>query len=250
MGAQSFAVQFTLGPHAHDRLRYAQALLGHQMPSPDIAQVFERALEALIPQLERQKFAATARPRPGRRRRSANPRHIPAEVRRTVWERDEGQCTFVSEAGHRCPARTRLEFDHVLEVARGGEASVAGIRLRCRAHNEYQAECTFGADFMRQKRQEAQHRAAEARERAVARPPARQQAAVTEAAPAPQADPERDVAPWLKQLGFRADQVRHGVALSAALPENASLEERVRLAVSSLGRGGLRRTIPGVGSPM
>jgi hypothetical protein len=46
-----------------------------------------------------------------------------------------------------------LEFDHVREVARGGDASVENIRLRCRAHNQYTAECTFGAGFMREKRE-------------------------------------------------------------------------------------------------
>jgi len=127
---------FTLAmsQRAHEKLRYAQELLGHQVPTGDIAQVFERALDALIPQLERQKFAATSRPHP-RPRPTTALRHIPAQVKRAVWERDQGQCTFVSEAGRRCPARTRLEFDHIVEVARGGEATVSGIRLRCRAHN-------------------------------------------------------------------------------------------------------------------
>ena len=134
LGPQCFAVQFTLSQSAHEKLRYAQALLGHQIPAGDIAQVFERALDALIPQLERQKFAATSRPHP-RPRPTTALRHIPAQVKRAVWERDQGQCTFVSEAGRRCPARTRLEFDHIVEVARGGEATVSGIRLRCRSHN-------------------------------------------------------------------------------------------------------------------
>ena len=37
-----------------------------------------------------------------------------------------------------------------------GRATVDGIRLRCRAHNQYTAECTFGAVFMNDKRQMAQ----------------------------------------------------------------------------------------------
>jgi len=73
-------------------------------------------------------------------------------VRRAVWERDGGQCTFVSESGRRCDARKPLEFDHVRELARGGESTVENLRLRCRAHNQYTAECTFGSEFMRHKR--------------------------------------------------------------------------------------------------
>jgi len=137
---------------AHDKLRYAQDLLGHQVPSGDIAAVVERALDVLVEQLEKRRFAATDQPNCGTRRGTASPRHVPADVKRTVWERDEARCTFVSETGRRCEARSRLEFDHVLEVARGGEATVDGIRLRCRAHNQYTAECTFGTEFMRHKR--------------------------------------------------------------------------------------------------
>jgi len=152
LAPQRFAVQSTMGQSAHDKLRYVQELLGHQIPSGDLAQIFERALDALIPQLEQRKFAATNRQQQSPARPSADSRHIPARVRRAVWERDQGQCTFVSETGHRCEARKPLEFDHVQEVARGGEATVAVIRLRCRAHNQYAAECTFGSEFMRHQR--------------------------------------------------------------------------------------------------
>jgi 5-methylcytosine-specific restriction endonuclease McrA len=225
LGSQLFAVQFSLSRSAHDKLRYAQGLLGHQVPSGDIAQVFERALDALIPQLEKQKFAATARPRRSQRP-SANPRHIPAEVKRAVWERDEGQCTFVGPAGKRCPARTRLEFDHIQEVARGGRASVAGIRLCCRAHNQYEAERTFGTEFMHQKREAARHAAEARRRKSEAREAAEARAAQARA----KAAAEEVIAP-LRSLGFRADEARRAAALCKAMPE-ASLEQRVRRALS------------------
>jgi len=80
-----FAVQFTLGQESYDELRYAQALLGHAVPSHDIAQVFERALRELVEKLERRKFAAAVRTRPGRR--SKNPHYVPADIRRVVWQR-------------------------------------------------------------------------------------------------------------------------------------------------------------------
>jgi 5-methylcytosine-specific restriction endonuclease McrA len=145
-----------LGQETHDKLRHAQALLGHAVPSGELSQVIDRALDALIQTLERRKFAATSRTRP--RRSSANGRYVPAEIRRAVWQRDGGQCTFVSDKGHRCEARERLEFDHVDPVARGGRSTVKGMRLRCRAHNQYEAERTFGAGFMQRKRDEARAR--------------------------------------------------------------------------------------------
>jgi hypothetical protein len=152
LGRERFAVQFTMSQAALDKLRYVQELLSHQLPSGDIAAVFERALDALIPKLEKAKFAETRRPRHGHRHAGTDSRTIPADVRRAVWKRDQGRCTFVSECGHRCPARKFIEFDHVHEFARGGDATVSGIRLRCHAHNQYTAVRTYGADFMHSKR--------------------------------------------------------------------------------------------------
>src|SRR5437867_11050149 len=116
LSAERFGLQLTMCQSTHDKLRYAQQLLGHALPTGDFVQVLDRALDALIEKLEKRKFARARRPSPSKRS-SNNPRHIPAHVRRAVWERDQGQCTFVSEAGRRCPARALLEFDHVDEVA-------------------------------------------------------------------------------------------------------------------------------------
>jgi hypothetical protein len=55
-----------------------------------------------------------------------------------VVARDQGRCAFV---GH----GTRfLEFHHVVPNARGGEATVENIQLRCRAHNAHEAGLDFG----------------------------------------------------------------------------------------------------------
>ena len=234
LARERFVLQLTIGQTTHDKLRYAQTLLSHQIPSGDLAMVLERALDALIPQLEQRKFAATAKPRSGHPRPTTSPRHIPAHVKRSAWQRDQGQCTFVREAGRRCAARTRLEFDHVDEVARGGEATVARIRLRCRAHNQYGAECTFGAEFMRHQRIVANE----------ARAAARAQAAAVAQAPGEARD--LDVIPWLRQLGFSAGEARRAAALCEDLPD-ASLEERVRVALSYFRARGTRVVRPGPG---
>lgn len=154
--SQRFLVKLTIDRATHDKLRRAQSLLSHAVPCGDVAQVIDRALDALITQLERRKAGAQ---RPGRSRPTLRPRHIPARIRRAVWERDRGQCTFVGADGHRCTARRFLEFDHREPVARGGKASVEGIRLRCRTHNQYEAERVFGVPFMMRKRQEAREAA-------------------------------------------------------------------------------------------
>jgi len=227
LSAQTFALQMTIRTSAHDKLRYVQALLGHAVPAGEIPELFERALDAYIRELEKQKFCATSRPRRGTGRTSANPRHIPASVKCAVWERDGGQCGFVSDGGQRCTARTRLEFDHVDPVARGGEATLENVRLRCRAHNQYEAECVFGAGFMSKKRVEAAAtwaRAAEARAQA---------AAERTRAEAAEQDPERSVVPWLRQLRVPLAEARRAAAYCESIPD-APLEQRVKIALGWL----------------
>jgi hypothetical protein len=207
LAPQRFAVQFTMDQEAHDDLLCAQALLGHSLPNGDPAQVIARALKTLIARLEQQKFAKAARPRPCRA--SDNARHVPADVKRTVWERDGGQCTFVGESGHRCEARTRLEFDHVEPVAQGGRATVQGLRLRCRAHNQYAAEQSFGRDFMNTKRDSGTKQ--------------------------PLPEHALEVIPWLHSLGFQAEEARKLAERCEEMPDTP-LEERLRHALKCSAR--------------
>ena len=161
LAPERFGLQVTLDQETHDLLKRAQALMSHQNPGGEIAPVLKRALQALVGQLEKQKFAATDRPRGGEGSAGnggdgPSSRHVSASTKRRVWERDQGRCTFVSENGKRCDERALVEFDHKDLWARGGEATPDRMRLRCRAHNQHAAERELGADFMERKRREAQ----------------------------------------------------------------------------------------------
>lgn len=215
LSAETYGIQFTISQETHDLLREAQELLGRSMSSRNVGSVFERALRLLVDRLRKQKYGGSSRPRRARTI-EAGSRRVPTAVRQAVWERDGGQCTFVSGEGQRCPGREALEFDHIEAFARGGRATVSGVRLLCRAHNQLAAERTYGADFMQHKRREA----AEARVRAAA-----EKAAVDAQ--------EREIGPALRELGFRRDDARRAAALCATIRE-APLEERIRLALKSL----------------
>ncbi len=148
--AERFLLKLTIDRATHDKLREFQALMRHAVPSGDVAEVLERALDLAIAQAKRAKCAD----RKPRRSKAVAPkgRAIPAHVRREVWERDQGRCTFLGDRGRRCDAREFVEFDHIVPVARGGRATVDGVRLRCRAHNQLEAERVFGMEFMQRKR--------------------------------------------------------------------------------------------------
>jgi hypothetical protein len=158
LAPQRFGFQCTIDQETHELWEYARTLMSHDVPSGEMTLVLKNVLRLAVEQLEKRKFAATARP--GRVAGSADPRHIPAAVKHAVWRRDGGRCSFVSESGKRCSSPRRLEFDHEVPVARGGAATVENLRLRCRAHNQHEAERVFGAEFMEGKRAAARRVAA------------------------------------------------------------------------------------------
>ena len=130
-----------------EKIRRAQDLLSHGIPTRNLAQELDQVHDLAIPQLEKQKFATTDRPHAAR---PATPdsRHIPAEVRRAVYARDGGRCTFIDARGRRCESRHQLEYDHIVPVARGGTSTVGNVRALCRAHNQIAAIDAFGLAFM------------------------------------------------------------------------------------------------------
>jgi len=168
--SERFLVRLTIARGTHDKLREAQALLSHAVAPGDVAEVLDRALDMLLVYLKKRKVGASKDSGPSRASgpssepsaRGGGPRdtqrgrsrYIPAPIRRAVWERDGGRCTFVSQDGHRCEERRLLEFDHIQPFALGGETTRENTRLRCRAHNQHEAERAFGAAFIRRKRRE------------------------------------------------------------------------------------------------
>jgi len=138
-----YKVQVTIGGETLEKLRLAQDLLRHAVPSGDEAVIFDRALSALLADLAQKKFAATEKPRAAALPHPGS-RAIPAEVKRRVWVRDLGRCAFVAPTGRRCTERAFLEFHHLLPHALGGEATLANVQLRCRSHNAYEARVWFG----------------------------------------------------------------------------------------------------------
>lgn len=151
---ERYKVQVTVTRETYDKLRRAQDLLRHVVPTGDVATIVDRALTLLVAELEKRKAAvshprrASSRPeRSASRRSAAEPpgggstpsRHVPAAVRREVWTRDDGRCAYVGKAG-RCAERGFLEFHHLVPDADGGDATPRNLELRCRRHNRFEAE--------------------------------------------------------------------------------------------------------------
>jgi 5-methylcytosine-specific restriction endonuclease McrA len=193
--SQRYRVQFEASEEYAKLVERAKALLSPSAPRADLGELHLRAMRCLVTELERRKYAVTARPRslsaarsepdasaqlesqkerepsaradspqerePSRASASERPRqrgrHVPAAIRRAVFARDAGRCTHTSDTGQRCRETAWLELHHAKAFARGGEHRLENLTLRCRAHNALAAEDDFGKDVVARARDSRPH---------------------------------------------------------------------------------------------
>ena len=124
-----YVVRFTASGELRDKLERLTALT----PGSDLASIIDAAVSEKLERLEARRFAKTSKPRKNLddADTSSGVRGISAPVRRFVWQRDSGQCTFVTEDGRRCPERHRLEYHHEEAYGLGGDRSAGNVRLLC-----------------------------------------------------------------------------------------------------------------------
>ena len=197
LAPERFALQVTISEATQQKLLRAQALLRHQVPSGDLAEVLDRALDALLDKVEGRKHGKTSRPRAAKK--SSVRRYVPRAVRREVVARDGARCSFVGEDGRRCEETGFLELDHVTPVSRVGESSAEGVRMLCRAHNQYEAERVLGREVV------AAGRCAR--------------------------EMDDDLVAGLRRMGVTTTDARRAVAAS---PRRGAVEERMRAALGAL----------------
>jgi 5-methylcytosine-specific restriction endonuclease McrA len=145
-----YKVQFTASAELRDKLERLRALMRSSVPDGDLAAIIDEAVTEKLERLEGRRFARTRAPRKeiSDREKAPSSRHIPAAVRRAVYERDGGRCRYVDAQGRRCTARNRLEFHHRHPFGHGGDHSVDNVSLACRAHNNHLAEIDYGREAM------------------------------------------------------------------------------------------------------
>ena len=214
---------------AHDRLMGSRDLLGHVVPRGALVEVLQRAIALQHEQLRKRRCGATDRPRTSASdaadRPCINPRQIPAAVQRAVWERDGGQCAYVSPEGHRCKERDPIELDHVVPVARGGKSTIENLRLLCRPHNRLMAERAFGKTHMQTRREEAKrHRAAERFHKQAERERTEKRKAEIECQ-------REELGETFRELGYSGAELERALGCCATRPE-APIEERIAYALS------------------
>jgi hypothetical protein len=154
--ADTYSLRVTVDAAFKAELDALKALLAHKVPSGDLAAVLREAVHCalekhgkrkgtVVPKRKRKASAEAQRPASAGQQACAP---VPAEVRREVWRRDEGRCTWRGPDGHRCGSRWKLELDHIRPAALGGPSTVENLRVVCATHNQLHADQVFGREYM------------------------------------------------------------------------------------------------------
>jgi hypothetical protein len=221
-----YRVEFTARAELRDKLERARELLSHAVPSGDLGELVERALDALIEKETRRRVGAGL-PRK-RRELKAGSRRIPVEIARAVWERDQAQCTFVDAEGRRCSERRFLTLEHRQPFALGGAPTLENICLLCASHNLERARAVFGEQHVEQKMARCGVESVQARATTSECDRKQQPASADTAVPTRPPDADTKVLSVLCQLGFPRRNATGAIGRVCASEPNLKVEQLLR----------------------
>ena len=151
ISATQTEIRFTAEETLLAKIEKLKALLSHRNPNPSYAELIEMLADMALKRLDpEQKADATpeqkGEPKPEENlaeTRAATPpaesikrvakqtRHIPQNLRRTVWKRDQGRCAYVNkETGVRCDSKYLLQIHHLKDFSLGGKHTLDNLTLR------------------------------------------------------------------------------------------------------------------------
>jgi hypothetical protein len=131
---ERYQISFLVSKETYEQYETARNKLSNTLGgSLTVERVFETLLGRFLKPQERTSKAS-----------STDSRYISKHLKRAIFKRDQGQCTYVAPNGVRCNERRYLQIDHIIPFALGGETTLSNLRLYCSCHNQYAARKVFG----------------------------------------------------------------------------------------------------------
>ena len=130
---------FRGSPALREAIERAKRLLSHKYPFGDMDDILSEIVKEYLERHDPQRTLELGGIAPAKGSSS-----ISAPIRRAVWARDGGRCTFVGPDGTRCQSRRMLEIDHRLPRALGGVDAATNLRLLCWPHNDAERRRILG----------------------------------------------------------------------------------------------------------
>jgi HNH endonuclease len=132
-------------------LEKIRGLLAHSRPHMSYSELIEYMAKLTLDKIDpAQRSARSGILLPTQKpTKTVQDRFISAALKRSVWQRDEGRCTYQdSQSGRKCRSQYALQIDHIRPLALGGSSTLENLRLLCANHNQLEADQLFGREWM------------------------------------------------------------------------------------------------------
>jgi len=144
-------LHLTVTPEFVRLLEACKDAISHTTPGADALEVFEEGMKLILAR-DAKKKALVAKPRPAKDPKLLrfDTRYVPAEIRREVWQRDQGRCQWPVEGGGICGSTFQPELDHIDGFLPGKPITAKDLRVCCDPHNQEHARRVHGEAYMGQ----------------------------------------------------------------------------------------------------
>lgn len=128
-------ISFPANQALMEKFERLKDLWAHKNHSRSYEKLFEEMADRCLAEEERLQRKAS---RTTKKRCARMSRHIPQEIRREIWRRDEGKCQYRDRVTRQpCESRHGVQIDHIKPYALGGTHDPGNLRLLCGAHNRH-----------------------------------------------------------------------------------------------------------------
>jgi hypothetical protein len=140
VSAEMVELKLTIPTELKEKLDQLRLQFSHVNPEMSYIALLEHLCDKALPKVKPQSTATPAL----EVKVEPQGRHIPAVMKREVWERDGGCCSFTdANTGKRCGSKFQLQYDHIEPYALGGKTVLENLRILCAQHNRWRSEKTY-----------------------------------------------------------------------------------------------------------
>jgi hypothetical protein len=148
INATETEIRFTADQKLMKKLERLKNLMGHKSSAQTYAGLFEELADLALKKLDPMEKPAEV---PPQKSSTTGTRYIPAKLKRAIWQRDQGQCSYVEpESGKRCESKHALQYEHVVPFGKGGSSTFENLKLLCPNHNRLTAIQAYGLEKMQE----------------------------------------------------------------------------------------------------
>ena len=134
-------IKFTLNKNAYENIERLKHLLSHKNPNMSYQELFsilvKLGLDKYDPRQKLKKKEKHGRADQTKTDQTSS-RYIPVRIRRWIWARDYGECSYICpETKKKYGSKHLLQIDHIHPYSLGGSSGTGNLRLLCAGHNQY-----------------------------------------------------------------------------------------------------------------